>query len=324
MAKKEVLLYSSIYSYAAVDFITAVEEYKADDITLRINCNGGNPEPAFGMIAKWKEHKGAKNIKVDGVAYSMAFFFLCYATDAECLDVSDFLVHRASFGEYYENNRTLLTDAAWESLDTTNASLRAAMEGKIDVKKFEQVSGVTMDQLFSMDARIDVKLNAKQALEIGLVNRIESITPEKKAEVEARTLQMAAHYAGLPKEATQVAPATPPTPKTNSNMNLAQFKADHPAIYAEVLKEERDRTGAHMAFIDVDKEAVVKAIESGADFTQKVSAEYTMKAIAKGTIAKMEAEDPGAVVTDPAEKPKTEAATKLAAFEAEVDKLRKV
>ena len=54
----EILLYSSIYSFSAESFIKEMEAASGNDVVLRINTPGGDPQAGFGMIAKFAEHKG--------------------------------------------------------------------------------------------------------------------------------------------------------------------------------------------------------------------------------------------------------------------------
>src|SRR5690606_34151083 len=49
----------------------------------------------------------------------------------------------------------------------------------------KRLKGVSLDEIFSNDQRIDVFLSAQEALTIGLVDRIVEITPERKAEIDS-------------------------------------------------------------------------------------------------------------------------------------------
>ncbi len=297
---KEILLYDSIDSYSAERFITAMEEARDSDISMRVSCNGGNPEEGWGMIAKWAEHPKAKSIKVDGKAYSMGTFFLCYTDEVSCLDVTEFLIHRAAYSKYYEQS-DYMTDEVWANLDRINNSLRAALEAKIDVDKFEKLKKVTLDEVFSNDSRIDVYLSAKEAKAIGLVNKVVKITPEKRAEINSLAQLAAAHYQ------VEAPKAGPKPPKSNINinsnsMNLEKFKAEHPEVYAQAVKagvdQERDRVGAWMAYVDVDAKAVAEGIDAGNNISQKTMAELNRKQFSAESLKEIEASSQGDVTTD--------------------------
>lgn len=316
---KEIYLYGGIYSWTAQAVMTAMEQYKNDDIKIRVNSAGGEPEAGWGMVAKFSEHKGKKLIVVDGKAQSTAAFMLAYADEAESLDVSQFLLHRAAYPSWVESNKNYMTDAMWNELNAVNSKLRTALEGKIDVKKFETITGVTLDQMFSNDTRIDVPFTAEQALEIGLISSIKKITPEKKAEIEAFEYKIAAEALGLQKAAENI-----DNPKT-VNMTIDKLKAEHPSLFADVVKlgadQERDRVGSWMAFVDVDAKAVAEGIKEGKTLNATAMAELTRKALSAQSLKSLEEEAPNAVVTKEAEtKEKTEKEAKVAAFEAEIDK----
>jgi ATP-dependent protease ClpP protease subunit len=76
---KEILLYGDIYDYSAETFINAMNELDGtEELTVRINSNGGEPNSMAGMIDKFQSYAGPKKIKIDGKAFSSAFFFALY------------------------------------------------------------------------------------------------------------------------------------------------------------------------------------------------------------------------------------------------------
>lgn len=213
------------------------------------------------MIAKFNELTGVKKVKNDGKSYSMGLFFNCYVENASALDVSNFLLHRAAYPQWIEQDPEYFNQAMRENLAAINKSLRAAFEAKVDVAKFEKLKGVTLDEVFSMESRIDVNLTAAEAKKIGLINEIITITPKIKAEIEANlnnyTVGIAAKYT----EAKINNPINNNNQK-KSIMTIEQLKAEHPAVYAQALalgvEQEKDRVGSIMAFNDIDPEAVKK------------------------------------------------------------------
>lgn len=328
---KEVLLYGSFYSWNTAETVRALDEAKADDLTVRINSAGGDVNEAWTCVAKFSEHKKKKNVKVDGKAYSMAAFFLCYADYAEALDVSEFLLHRAAFAQWYETSDSI-TEADWNSLKTTNAHLRKALEAKIDVKKFEQMKGVTLDKLFSTEGRIDVLLTAAEALAIGLINKINAITPEAATQINAWVDSYQAKAANVTADLhVKTAAATPITkPKPNNTMNLNELKAAHPALYAELFEqgkaagvtEERDRVEGLMVFAHIDAKLVAEKIASGKPLSAKETNEMLLKQNSPQALAelKKEAGKNETTTDEPAAGVKSAEALELEKFEAGVDK----
>jgi len=308
---KEILLYESIYNYSAERFITMMDKAIDSDVVVRVNSPGGDPLSAFGILSKMKEHKKNVNLKVDGAAYSMAAFMACYADNVECLDVSEFMFHRASYGRMGELQ---MSENDISNLNRTNKYLREALEAKVDVAKFEEITKTTMDQLFSLDSRIDVYLDSKEAKEIGLVDNIISIQPNEMAAFNSKYFKMAAE---------QIKPVK--KQEKTIKMNKETLKSEHPELFASIQTEaitaEQDRAGAWLAFAEADLEAVKAGIESGKNITQKMTAEMTIKLISAEKVKGAESDSAGDLDTDPPESAKDEETKKMEAlnsFEAEV------
>lgn len=311
---KEVLLYEQIYSYSAKEFIKALDEASSDNLKLRINCKGGDVHLGWGTVAKWAEHQKSKVISVDGVAASFGAYFLCYTDYAECLDVSDFLLHRAAFDSYYEDNFMSESDKKW--LIGVNKKLREAFEAKVDVAKFEEISGTTVDEMFSMKGRIDVILTAEEAKDIGLIQKINPITPALKAEIGAK-MKIAASVSG------DTGKNKGNKSIKNTKMDIEKLKAEHPSVYGEVLKlgaeQEKERVQAWMSFLPIDSDSVTKGINEGSQVTQKVMAEMTVKGMSATALKALTAENADDLdPPDPETKEKTEKEKLVADFDKEV------
>ena len=302
---KEVYLYSSIYDYTAEIFLREMEAAKGSDIIARINSDGGSVEAGWGAVAKFAEHTKNKTVKVDGKANSMALFFLAYATDAEALDVSTGVLHRAGYSKWFEENPEYMTAERWASLAKTNEKLRAALEAKIDVNKFAQLKGVTLDQVFATPSRVAVELSADDMLKIGLINRINKITPQIKAEIETRVYDIAAKTYGITKAAETITSQN----QNYNTMTLQELKASNPKLYAEILQEgvaqERDRVEACLVYLEVDPKGVKAAIEGGKPLSAKQMAEFSLKQNSPEALKKLAAESTTAPVTEEVKDKKT-------------------
>lgn len=312
---KEILLYKQIESNSASEFITAMDEASDSDICLRISSNGGNPDFGFGMIAKFREHKKGKLIKVDGKAHSMVAFFLCYSDDNEALEVAEFVIHRAAYPKWFEDQPELFTEDVRANVERINSFLRKALEAKIDVAKFEVLKNVKMKDIFSLDSRIDVSLTAAEAKKIGLINRIIKITPEKSAEIKSLMAEINAQHLGI-----EIATTNTPEIIKPENMTIEKLKAEHPTLFAQVvamgIAQEKDRVEACLVFIDIDPVGVKAAIETGNALTAKAMAEFGLKAMSKESLSKIAAESTASVTTGEAETPKSEKEKAVATFEA--------
>ncbi len=303
----EILLYGPIWQESSVDFINAINEIEqGEGLRVRINSGGGDVMYGWGCIAKYKEFTGEKLVSVDGQAMSMAFFFLCYADNSESLDVSRFLIHRAAYSKWYEDEYMTETDKA--SLTAMNADLERAFRNKVDVAKFEQITGVKVKDIFSMDSRIDVEINAKQAKQIGLISKINTITPTKSAEINASMQRIAANYGmsfqQLDAQSGNEKPVNAGNEnnenanfKINNKMTIEQLRAEHPELVAQIsasaVKNERDRVGAWMKFMSVDAEAVTAGIDSGNEVSQTVMAEMMVKMGTQNTLNGVQATTEG-------------------------------
>lgn len=303
----EVLIYGPIYDFTAELFVQSMNEIDADSVTLRINTGGGGVESGWSMIGRFQEFSGTKNVKVDGKAYSMGAFICLYADNVECMDISQFMFHRASYGAYFE--KEYMSEVEKGQLANVNKKLREAFEAKIDVAKFEALkvckdNGITVNRLFSMDERVDVYLTADEAKKIGLVKKVNKITPEKAASINSKLAQIAASHGvdDLMVKAPEVVTVQETTTKqvinSQTNMTIAELQAQHPELYAQVLQsgvaKERERVGAWSAFHEIDAKRVLEGIASGNDLSQKEIAEFSVTAMKAGSLATLNNENKAA------------------------------
>lgn len=293
---KEILLYTSVNSWSAGDFIAALEQCKGDDVCIRMNTPGGSVYDGYGMIAKYNEFPNGKKIKVDGRADSFGAYFLCYTSEdnVECLDVSKFTFHRAAMPSWYEADANLFTPEVKAQLTEINNTLRAAIESKCTPQKWKAITNTSLDDMFSLDSRIDVKINAEQAKKLGLVSNINKITPKKLAEIKAYSQDLAAELEPLI-EAEII----------NSNtMTIQDVKANaevYAALRTEILAEEKDRVEALAQYADVDPKAVLEAIVKGDKFTQTFDAKMRVSSMkAQGVKNMEEAAAPNPQTEEPA------------------------
>lgn len=318
----EVLLYCDIDEESSEEFITNMNLFSGQDVTVRIASNGGNPDYGYGLIAKTieKSKESKVTIKVDGMAHSMAAFFLCYFPDCEALDVAQFVIHRAAYPSWFESDEMYFDAQTKSRLQKINADLRAALEAKIDVIKFEKITGFTLDQIFSMDNRIDVTLDSPQAFKVGLINKITTITPTIAATIKSHKISIAAKHSSLNLVEAENKPII-----NKQKMNITDLKAQHPelvsALIAEGVQKERDRVGAWAAFINVDANFVTEKISTGADMSQKDIAELTVKHFSKAAVAAVENETPVDIIAAESAPVANDDENRIAEIEAATKKL---
>lgn len=332
---KDILLYGYIHSDSAKEFFTSIEKASENsdnpELTLRINTGGGEPHYMMGMLAKIQE-LGINIGKVDGMAYSAGLYACCLLEEVECVEGGQFLLHRASM--WYESYPELFTDADKKRLEDINKFLRKILVAKVDVAKLEKIAKRSIDEIFSMDNRIDVVLTATEARSIGLVDEIVKLTPKRKKIIESNVemvndekFKIAAKKILSITASDDDDDSTKITQTKNSTeMTIEKLKAEHPALYASIVKEgqqaERNRISAWLAFQKIDAEAVAKGIKDGEEVNATVIAEFSVKALNAKGLEAIKSESPKDVTTSgEPDKAKTEKEKEVASFEASIDKM---
>lgn len=325
---KEILFYNYIYGYTADQAMKELSAVGNSDLSCRFNGDGGEVRYAWGVLTKLKEIKGKKVFKNDGEANSMYAFAFCYNDNNEATDVATFCFHRASYGDWYENESGLMTETQRQELVDKNAKLRLAMEAKLNVPMFEKITGTTLNALFSMDSRIDVTLTAKQAFDCGLINRIVELTPELSNEIQAYSQSVITAFGNKLKIAAHA---------DNSNkttMTVEELKSKHPETYKAIfakgvkrgIEKEYERAEILFGFAETSPEKALQAFKSKAPISAAQNNEFLMAQIQKAAVKTIEGESAGAVTTIAAnEKPgatgkAAEDAKAKAEFEAAMNK----
>lgn len=341
--RKDILIYGRIDEWNARKFFESLEKVfdEAEDenpqIRIRINTDGGNPEMGWAMCSKIGEliESGIDvDIIVDGSAYSMGAFALCYVPKDKAIgyDVTRYMFHRAAYSEWLEGSDRFSEDLK-SNLIATNKMLEKAFRARVDVVKFEQLKGVKVKDLFSIDNRIDVFLSATEAKQIGLISKVIKLTPQAQAQINsemAEVIMSKDEYkmaAKLIEKKPEVKEEKEIDDTKITNMTIDEIKAKHPEVYAQILEQgnkagvmsERTRVKAFLSFHEIDAAEVKKAINEGREFTSADTADFTAKALSSENLKKITADNqkPGAAAgggDQPSDKEK-----ELAKFDAEVN-----
>lgn len=299
MNEQEVLFYGEISSFSVSSFIGRMREAKdlRKDVKILGNSVGGDPDSGYGMIKTIRDFPFKKKLSIHGAAYSMMAFAALYVDEVEAIEQSKFLFHRAA-AAFIEDEQI---PGLRELIISRNQDLRRAMEEKLDIEAFERISGVTLDQMFSMDSRIDVILNAEQAMEIGMLSEI---IPLSAVEAENINSRMMAACAGKGIQTIQVK-------NQNSMKTLEELKEKHPDLYAQAIEagkkenpapvpqtkekdlsdeekamqagveRERQRVAAWQVYAEIDPKKVSEGINSGKTITQADTQEFLLAAAKK-------------------------------------------
>lgn len=322
MENKPLLLFAPIYDFVAEEFVNKMNEVPENEpIDIWLNSPGGRVFAGWSIIGAMQKRTGKKTVSVMGHAASMAIFFALFADEVEALEVSQFLIHRAD--GYVESPEDQLF------LDKINKDLRKQMETRLNMEVFESVTGKTLDQIFDPKQRIDLWIDAKQAKKIGLVNKIKKLDPNQYKMYSERFVAFADFTGEQRREperrSESVNDNNNNNQKTNTKMTKEELKAQHPALYAEIIadghsagiKAEQVRVKSWLAYLDIDKENVLASVKDGKDFTPDVMAEMSVKMMGKATAENIEEDSPEAIATKKAEE-KAEAEKELEAFEKKV------
>jgi ATP-dependent protease ClpP protease subunit len=327
---KTILFYTAFYSWTVEEFIKNVNEIAdTDDFKVRMNSPGGGVFAGWGMCSVVSEHKGKTHLRVDGNASSMGFYFSLFFDYVEALDVTSFMIHRAT--------GWVQTDEDRAQLDKINKDLRSKFEARIDKKLFEEITGVTVKDIFEGEDRKDVWLTARQAKKVGLVDKVVKLEPAEMRSISANLVAFTdfdATEQGV-QTSSQGEQAKNEVKEAENNNNLktekemtvSELKEKHPELYAKIIEagksEEKDRVQAWLAFADVDMEAVSNGIEKGDNVTQKVIAEMARKAMAVKEVEKTKEDSPDAIDTpDEGKDGKVKTAEEKEAEEAEAEAMK--
>jgi ATP-dependent protease ClpP protease subunit len=285
------LVLGTITDFAAASFSVQSDDRKntGRPLVVDINSGGGDVYAGFQIITKLRSFPNEKQMNVVGKAMSMGAFMLTYADNVKAIPEAAFMLHRASFAfegfiELNEFEKEFLTKA--------NKDLRAQLEQKIDVAKFEAkmsevIPKADMDRFFDISQPpIDVLFDSEFALEIGLIAEITTFEPEALEEIENRIAAFS-----KTKKSDIFKPETADEPQSSKNkkksMTLEDLKKEHPELVSSLIKEgfengvksEKDRVAAWSAYSEIDPEAVAQGIASGEEVTQKVMSEMQVAAM---------------------------------------------
>ena len=305
MAKK-IPIYKDIDSYSAIEFINALNDAErfGEDVDIHISTNGGDVEQSFSMLIRIQEFANKKSMVVDGRAYSAGAIMCLYSDNAECYDVSQFMLHRASYGKWYEESE-YFTESQRKRLDTINSIFKKKMKSKLNEEEFEKVAKMTIDEFFEGEQK-DVQLTAQQAKKIGLISNIRKL--DAVAKMEINSFCEDAKITAIYKEVVESPQATANSQTNNKsiNMTIDEMKKDHPelvkALKDEFEKDAKSTIDAWAEWKEVDPEAVIEGISS---MKAPTTADYSklQKVMAKSglNLATLEKEAPeasGAVVPE--------------------------
>lgn len=243
-------------SKSFVDSINGAVRF-GNDIRVRLSTGGGDVMQGYAMLSVLKEFEGKKSVVVDGKAYSMGAFMCMYVSDVEAYNVSEFMIHRADYPSWFKNS-DFFKDSDQKSLDNINDDLKVQMKKRLDADAWKSITGVTIDEVFDGEERVDYFLTAKEAKKVGLISKILTLDSQAKREINGfcKTANIAAMYNEEKKEE-----------KTKTNkMTKEEFKKEDPEAYKDLCDEIRQdiqtNIEAWAEYKDVSPESVIEGIST--------------------------------------------------------------
>lgn len=270
---KELYIYSPIYDYTAETAVKALNAIPDnEDLTIRINTPGGNVNAGWAIISKLSERTSKTNIIIDGQAESMGAMMLLFVEHVIANDTSIIMFHKAAYPTWYEPS-----EAELKKLKTINESFKVKLTAKVAGKPG---SDKFLDKVFETDVRNDVELTPVEAKKLGIVKEIRTLQP--------KAFDFNMQVVAISDDKTET-PSWVNNKSKIETMDLAKFKAEHPAIYQQAFAEgestgvnkERERVEAWAVYNEVNPEKVKAGIESGKVLSGKSMAEFNLE-IAKG------------------------------------------
>lgn len=289
------------------------------EINVEIDSPGGSLSDGVSIANALQDYnKGKVNIRVVGQASSMAAYIMLFGDSLTFKPNATVVLHNPwniCIGDYNAMEK--------------NADMLKRFAG-LYARKFVEKGLFTDEEIKSIMDAETYFIGEQELAKLGIVEKsdgTEPPVPEDRetaivvAQENVKTCQARLRSSfdeDYEKVAAllQQAPATPRALETSAQaaassitvqtkegekiMDLNEIKGQHPDVYAEIVetgaKQEKARINALMAFIDVDKETVVKAIAEGKSIKDdEIFAKLTMAKINQNTIAQMQDENPADV-----------------------------
>ena len=270
----EILIYFPLFDFTIEPLMKQLNAVDSD-YTVRMSSPGGEIFPSWGVAKKIQElsEKGFKGtLKIDGMSASMAGILAPFFEYVEAVDKAKFMIHAPTGGD-----RVLLK--------SVSKDLASVLNSRVDADKFKALTGMSVDEIMNPDneEKKEIWFSAQQAKDLGLIDKVVSLTPALKNEIEDK---MKVVY-GFKKE---------PESSVNLNINQNQKKMTYDElkisdaalvnqIFAEGKeagqkegkeagkKEEHTRVKAWLAHYNSDSEMVVNGIKEGSSLTDDVREE---------------------------------------------------
>lgn len=287
------------------------------DVNVEIDSPGGFLTDGITIANALRDYnKGKVNVRVVGQASSMAAYVMLFGDTLSFAPNSIVCLHNpwnACIGDYkvMEKNADMLKRFAGlyakrfvEKGIFKEDEIRSIMDaetffiGADELARLGTVENSDAVDLPAADEDRETAVILAQERIKACKSKIQASYNEDLEKVAALLQQAPATTRALITDAQKPASDSITVQKKGEKeMNANEIKSQHPDVYADIVKagadQEKARINGLMAFIDVDKETVVKAIAEGKSIhDDEVFAKLTRAQINKNTMAQMENENP--------------------------------
>lgn len=287
------------------EFKQLLNENKEKSINVDINSPGGSVTDGFSIYNSLKSHNGTVNVKVSGLAASIASLIMLAGDTREISENAEVMIHQAQ-GMGFGTSKDLRKTA--DRLDRIENNLVNVYASFIKDSTTEEIKSMMVEETW---------FTANQAVEKGLMQKVVDKNEESTNYFDFSEMNFynipdrvrqkfeKKFESNLGKPAKEIG-KTKPKPEVE-HMNLEEFKNKHPDLYGEVLNlgiaKERDRVSAHLVMGESSgaMETACTAIKEGTEMTATLQAKYMAAGMNKKDLKNRQDDNPGDV-TDPENK----------------------
>lgn len=317
------------------DIRTALNEANGEDVRVEISSPGGFVMPGLEIFNLIRNYTGATEMRLVGQAASMGSYLALAGDKTVVEDNAVFMIHNVrglSMGDHndlrksadtFERLSSLLAKAYVAKTGKSLEDIRAMMDEETFLFGDEIVEQGFADEVVESTTDTD-KETALAIAQEAIADCVKTMKDSEKVKDDME--KVAAMLGSAPTAPKKTQPLPMAEKKTEvRTMDLAQLKAEHPAVFAEAVAvgvaQELDRVSAHLVMGEQsgDMETATKAVLEGSEMSMTMQAKYMSAAMNRKDIENRNEDDEDAAGGDGADS--DESKDTGDAIAAKVDKL---
>jgi len=299
----------------ASDIKESLNEANGDDIIINVSSTGGSVYEGIEIFNRLKEYSGKITARIVSVAASMATVIAIVADEVQVYDNSVFMIHNPwsfSMGDYRDMKKTadilgaladLIARAYAKKTKSDKGLMREMMDSESWFFGSEIKDAGFADVVLDSEEKETDKDTTLNDAKIQFEAMMCKVKNENRFEND---LEKAAAFFNNsePKEKND---NITQKGKERVQMTPQEIKANHPESFAVIEHDamargkdlEQKRVNAHLLFIDVAKDDVLKNIKNGSSVQDEdVHASYVLAGIRHKEAQAIAADNTGEVPTD--------------------------